>query len=250
MNKLQLINGEYPLKRTTIFVGNFGSGKSEVSVNFTLKLARAKPAGLPLNIVDLDVVNPYFRCREAVEPLEKEGVRVVYPKGQYAWADLPIILPEIKGLLEDTAGLAVLDVGGDDVGARALGSISDWVNKENAEMLFVLNASRPFTGDSDGAMKIMREVAASAKINIGGIVINSHLVHETSAETIFDGIKLGEDVAKQTGLKIRFVSVMQDILKNMDASKIKYPILDMERQLLPPWEFKGPRLGPKRFKLV
>ena len=110
-------------KSILIIVGGYGSGKSEVAVNLSRQLVNAGSA--PVAIADLDIVNPYFRSREASEQLTSLGIRTINPAGGQKYADLPIILPEIKGAIEQRQGVLVLDVGGDDVGARVLSSLSE-----------------------------------------------------------------------------------------------------------------------------
>lgn len=236
--ELKLINGSYPLRPTTIVVGNFGSGKTEVSVNFTLAVA-TQFKDEKVSIVDLDVVNPYFRCREAAEVMEAKGISVVYPKGEYTWADLPIILPEIKGLLTQKDIRLILDVGGDDVGAKALASLADFIPKDSYEMLFVLNPRRPFTGDAKGAMKIMSEIEAVSTLKITGFIVNTHLVDETTPAVILDGVRTARDVSKASGVPIKFISVMRSIISQMSANDIGFPVLPLDRLLLPPWKRIG-----------
>ncbi len=232
---IQLINGVYSLKHITIIVGNFGSGKTEVAVNFALAVAVACPKE-KVAIVDLDVVNPYFRCREAADIMEKQGIAVVYPKGEYAWADLPIILPEIKGLLERKDGKLILDVGGDDIGAKALASLAGWLPKGSFDVLFVLNPNRPFTQDTKGAMKIMKEIEDVSGLSIEGLIVNTHLVDETTPDVIMAGLKIAKDVSKKSNIPIKFAAVMKDLLAKMDGKKIGLPILPLTRCLLPPWK--------------
>jgi hypothetical protein len=234
MKDLKLINGSYAIRPVTIIVGNFGSGKSEVSVN----LAMAMKAALPIekvSIVDLDVVNPYFRCREAADVMEAQGISVVYPKGEFKWADLPIILPEIKGLLERNDVRLLLDVGGDDIGAKALASLADGLAKDSYDMLFVLNPRRPFTHDAKGATKIMGEIEETAGLKLTGLIVNTHLVDETTPDIVTEGLAVARDVSKKSGLSIRFATVMQGVLEKMDASSLGVPVLPLERRLLPPW---------------
>ncbi len=219
----------------TIIVGNFGSGKSEVSVNLAMAM-KAALTNERVTIVDLDVVNPYFRCREAADVMEAQGISVVYPKGEFKWADLPIILPEIKGLLERKEGKLMLDVGGDDIGAKALASLAGWLTKGSYEMLFVLNPRRPFTQDAKGAMKVMGEISEVSGLAISGLIVNTHLVDETTPEVILEGLKVSMDVAKKSGIPIRFVTVMKDILAKMEPKGIGLPVLQLERHLLPPWK--------------
>lgn len=233
---LKLIGGDYSLKRVTIFIGNYGSGKTEVAVNFALALAGKKSN---VSIVDLDVVNPYFRCREAGETLEAAGVETVFPKGEYTWADLPIILPEVKGVLENKDRWVVLDAGGDDVGARVLASLSDSLDISECEVLFVLNISRPFTDHAEGAIKMIEEVGAAGGLPVTGLVINPHLTNETTPEVVYRGVEMAEAVSKKTNIPVRFLSATRDVIKDLDIALISHLILPMERQMLPPWETKG-----------
>lgn len=235
MEELKLINGSYRLSHITIIVGNFGSGKSEVSVNLAMAM-KAAHTNEKVTIVDLDVVNPYFRCREAADIMEAQGVSVVYPKGEFKWADLPIILPEIKGLMERDDVRLLLDVGGDDIGAKALASLADRFKIGSYDMLFVLNPRRPFTQDAKGAMKIMGEISEVSKLAISGLIVNTHLVDETTPDVIMEGMEVSKDVAKKSGIPIKFVTVMKDILAKMEPKSLGLPILQLERRLLPPWK--------------
>ncbi|RKX27885.1 MAG: cobalamin biosynthesis protein CobQ, partial [Candidatus Zixiibacteriota bacterium] len=127
-------------KRVLVVVGGYGSGKSEVSVNLARHLASS--GQLHVAIADLDIVNPYFRSREATEQLEKLGIETLHPKGSQAFADLPIIIPQVKSAIEGYDGVLILDVGGDDAGARVLGSLAGTFPSDDHEVLFVLNANR------------------------------------------------------------------------------------------------------------
>lgn len=238
MEELKLINGSYPLRHITIIVGNFGSGKSEVSVNLAMAM-KAALTNEKVTIVDLDVVNPYFRCREAADVMEKEGINVVYPKGEFRWADLPIILPEIKGLLERKEGKLILDVGGDDIGAKALASLADRLKEGSYDMLFVLNPRRPFTQDAKGAMKIMGEIEETSGLKITGLIVNTHLVDETTPDVIIEGLKIARDVSNGSHIPLKFASVMQNILAQMEPLNLDIPVLPLERRLLPPWKVTG-----------
>jgi hypothetical protein len=238
---LSLINGSYFLHPITIIVGNFGSGKTEVSVNLTLTIKASFPEE-KVTIIDMDVVNPYFRCREAADLMEAHNISVIYPRGEYTWADLPIILPEIKGLLTRKDQRLILDVGGDDIGAKALASLTEWLPKENSEVLFVLNPNRPFTQDAAGAMKIMREISDVSGLPISGLIVNTHLIDETTPETILTGLMTAHDISKKSGIPLRFAAVMKNVLANIDSKKIDTPILSLERHLPPPWK-KGAKFS-------
>lgn len=204
-----------------------------MAVNFAIALAEMSYTST--SIVDLDIVNPYFRCREVSEILEEAGIKVVCPKGEFKWADMPIILPEIKGLLEGGEGYVVLDVGGNDVGARVLASLSGSIDRKGSETLFVLNTSRPFTRDVAGAIKMIGDVAKGGDIEIKGLVVNPHLIDETTPDIIYNGVDVAGEVSEKTGIPIRFVSVMKDLTDGLDIGRIGSPVFPMERRMLPPW---------------
>ena len=187
-----------PADRLVMIVGNYGSGKTEVAVNLCLQLARS---GRRVQIGDLDIVNPYFRCREARALMERHGIRVVVPPGPQAWADLPIILPEIRGLLHPPEGTTtVFDVGGDDVGARALASLRTSLGDGTYELWQVINAKRPFTDTVDGCVAMRRAIEVSSRLSVTGLLANPHLIDETTTETVLDGWRLAQAVSASASL--------------------------------------------------
>ncbi len=228
-----------PCERAVIITGNYGSGKTEVAVNWTLALARWGVA--PLAIADLDVVNPYFRCREAASLMERHGVQVIVPQGEQFHSELPIILPEIKGRLQRTDGVVVLDVGGDDVGARVLHSFAGAIGAH--EMLQVVNAFRPFTDTLDGCLRIQDEIEASSGLAMTGIISNAHLIDETDVDVIARGAELAVRVAERRGLAFRFLTAMQP-LAAAAAARTGLPVLPLERWMVPPWKARPREVGP------
>lgn len=222
-------------KRILIVVGAFGSGKSEVSVNLARYLAES---GSSVAIADLDIVNPYFRSREAAKELDKMGVRSLIPPGDLAGADLPVIIPEIKGAIQRSDGVLILDVGGDDLGATVLRSLEGAFKGTSYEMLLVLNANRPFTATPDGALKALKEIESASRLNMTGIVSNTHLIDDTTSEEVRKGIALSEEVSRVSGLPLVFVCAIESAFEGM--KKIDYPVLTIHRSLLKPWERHSP----------
>jgi len=222
-----------PGDRVIAIVGSYGSGKTELVVNLSLQLARA---GHRIQIADLDIVNPYFRCREARDLMEAHGIRVIVPPGAQAWADLPIILPEIRGMLRPAEGvITIFDVGGDDVGARALASLRTSVADGQYELWQVINAKRPFTDTVEGCIAMRRSIERASRWTVTGLLVNSHLIDETTAETVMDGWRLATAVRERTGLPIRFVAAMDSPADSAALGSIDVPILRLHRHMLPPW---------------
>jgi hypothetical protein len=219
--------------RVIAIVGNYGSGKTELAVNLSLQLANT---GRRVQIADLDIVNPYFRCREARLLMEAHGIRVVVPPGAQVFADLPIILPEIRGMLHPPAGaVSILDVGGDDVGARALASFRSGIAEGEYELWQVINARRPFTDSVAGCLDMRRSIEAASRWTVTGLVVNTHLIDDTTPDVVMDGWQLAAAVSAESSLPIRAVGVMGHVAAGLDAAAIDAPLLRMQRHMLPPW---------------
>jgi hypothetical protein len=232
-------------KGVTLITGNYGSGKTEVAVNLARILACDRK---DITLADLDIVNPYFRCREAARELEDLGVRVIIPREGYFFADLPIILPEIKGAMLEGSGVFIGDVGGDDVGARVLSSFADVFVEGEYELLLVLNANRPFTDTAEGSIKVIGEIEAASRLKVTGIVVNTHLMEDTNCDTIHLGYSLGEAVSKERKLPLRFVTVPADLMEEFADSPFSEIRLPIRRTMLPPWK-RNEKIGPMNFKL-
>ncbi|MFH1012014.1 MAG: cobalamin biosynthesis protein CbiA [bacterium] len=222
-----------PEAKVILFTGNYGSGKTEVAVNYTLWLARE---GHKVKIADLDLVNPYFRCREAREPLEALGVSVIAPTAGFHHSELPILLPEIRGLLEKPDDISILDVGGDDVGARVLAALSDLFGRVSYEMYFVANRNRPFTDTLEGCLRILSEIEQASRLKVSAIVGNTHLMDETTKPMIEEAIEFTAQLARMKGLPVAFVAVERTLLSSGHFDASPFPILPIDRYMLPPWK--------------
>lgn len=243
-----ILDPQTPL-RTVLLVGDYGSGKTEVAVNLALHLAQTIPER-QLTIADLDLVNPYFRCREAREPLQQAGIRVVVPGGGHEHADLPILQPEVKGLLQAPDTLAVLDVGGDQVGSRVLASLAPYADRDRLAFWFVQNANRPFNDTVEGCLATIARIEGASQLRVSGIVANTHLMDETTPQMVSEGVALAEAVAAARGIPVAVVAAMARVLEALGDDPFPYPTLIMRRIMVPPWlRREQPRLGPALFKL-
>ncbi len=227
--------------RCVVLVGDYGSGKTEIAVNLAFDLVARAP-GKSVAIADLDLVNPYFRCREAAEPLEEAGVLVVIPQGGHRFADLPILLPQVKGLLQNDGIWAILDVGGDDVGSRVLAGMADAFHPETHELWFVVNANRPFADTAEGCTNTISRIEHATRLRVSGLVANTHLMDQTTPEMVTEGVILAERVAEQAAVPLRLVAAMEPIA---DHLSVDHPVLRMRRLMAPPWSKRGAvELGP------
>jgi hypothetical protein len=185
--------------------------------------------------VDLDIVNLYFRSRETKDYLEAHGVQVITPQGKWSAADLPAISPAILGVLQNQATHVVFDVGGDDVGATALGRFRKDFIEGQYEMFFVVNTCRPFTRSEEGVIKIFHEVQAASRLKVTALVSNTNLGDETTPEVILEGYRLVSQVAAELNLSIALVGVEVGLVDNINSVLAKDKLLVIKRFMRPPW---------------
>ena len=173
-------------KRLTLFAGHYGSGKTNIAVNYAMLLASE---GKRVCIADLDIVNPYFRTKDSAQELERAGVELVSPRFANSNVDLPALPPESYRPIQDKSLFGVLDIGGDDRGAYALGRFADAIKEEgDYRMAFVVSCYRPLSATVEDAIEIMREIEAAAGIRFTCIVNNSNIGGETTAEVVRDSL--------------------------------------------------------------
>jgi len=221
------------IKGIVIIVGNYGSGKTEVSINLAVNQKRA---GVDVKIADLDLVNPYFRTREARKPLLKLGIEVVVPEEKYLQADLPILSPAVSGLIRHPMELTLIDAGGNDVGATVLAALADSFSNKHVHMLQVVNPFRPFTDTIESCLKIRSEIERASKMTINGIIGNANLIDETSVDDIYNGYDFVKALSVESRLPLEFITASVELLPEIDMGRFSCPVLPIERQLVPPWK--------------
>jgi hypothetical protein len=219
-------------RRVTVFVGHFGSGKTEIALNGALELAAA---GSKVTLADLDVVKPYFRSRSARAILSDAGINLLAPTGANVHADLPIIVPQIRSHLRDDHSRLIMDVGGDDVGARVLGSLSDVIPFDDTDCLLVLNFRRPSTQDPERAAAMVREIEAVGRVPVSGLISNTHLMDETTPEVVLDGYRLALETARLAEAPLVAVTVSADLAEVLAAEELECPVVPLRRIVKPPF---------------
>ena len=194
-------------KRITLFAGHYGSGKTSIAVSYALKLKETCPY---VTVADLDIVNPYFRTKDSEEILREAGVRLISPRFANSNVDLPYLPAEVAAIFGGD-NVSVIDVGGDDSGAIALGQYAPRIESAGYDMLLVLNARRYLTLEPDEAIGIMHEIEAASALRFTGLVNNTNLGHESTAEIVTQARGYVEAVAYKTGLPVVATSYREDL---------------------------------------
>ena len=189
----------------TILIGNYGSGKTEIALNLALDYARE---GKKTALVDLDIVNPYFRSSEHKKLLSDAGAELISPPYALSCVDLPIISAEVSRVFSVPYDDVIFDVGGDAVGATALGRYHEEFarNKESVHAYFVLNTCRPLAGSIDDILKMLDVVSSAARVPLTGIIHNTNLSYESTGALLLSAEPLVCEVERLTGLPVVYTA--------------------------------------------
>ena len=202
-------------KRLTLFAGHYGSGKTNIAVNYALHLAKE---GNPVCIADLDIVNPYFRTKDSAKELAEAGVDLISPQFANTNVDLPALPAEAYRLVTDQKTYGIMDIGGDDRGAYALGRyVPAIVAENNYRMAFVANCYRPLTRTPEDALEVMREIEAACSLEFTCIVGNSNLGTETTPQTVLDSVAYTEALSQLSGLPIWLYTATMEVAKELEG---------------------------------
>ena len=202
-------------KRLTLFAGHYGSGKTNIAVNYALHLAKE---GKDVVIADLDIVNPYFRTKDSASVLEQAGVKLISPQFANTNVDLPALPAEAYRLVQDKDVYGIMDIGGDDRGAYALGRyVPSILEENNYRMVFVANCYRPLTRTPEDAMEVMREIEEACGLRFTDIINNSNLASETTPETVLASMEYMEQLSKLSGLPIFATSAEIGVAEKLEG---------------------------------
>lgn len=210
-------------KRIRLFIGHYGSGKSEVSINYVTRLREIVDGEVAL--ADLDVVNVYFRTREKKDLMKKLGITPIDSSIQTTTLDVPAISAEIMRPLHDSNINYVLDVGGDNVGGRVVGRFAEHFKSDDYDMFFVVNANREKTQTAKEVLGYIDAIEASSKLKVTGLVNNTHLLRETTVKDILKGQEVVKEVSKIKNIPIKYVCCLESLVDKLPA--------DLEGDILP-----------------
>ncbi len=217
------------MKRINIITGHYGSGKTEIAINMALKL---KEDFQNVVICDMDIVNPYFRTNDIRNFLEEKGIRVVASDYASTNIDLPVLPGDILSVFTDKEIHAVLDLGGDDDGAVALGRYHQYLKDEDYDMFFVLNALRPDTSNLEDIKALSQNIEIMSRAKITGLINNTNLSYLSKESHLLESMYFAKEAAKSLGVPLSYVAGTQEMLKNLPSDvKSKAFCLDLFMKL-------------------
>ena len=212
-------------KRTTVFAGHYGSGKTNIAVNYALWL---KTLEQNVSVADLDIVNPYFRTKDSAKVLAQNGIKLISSEYAGSNVDTPALPGEIYSVFDDKSVYSVLDVGGDDRGALALGRyVPHLLEENNYEFLFVINKYRFLTKDAKSTIEVMREIEDASKLRFTAIVNNSNIGEETTKEDVLSSISYANEISSLTGLEIKMTTVKSSLYDSLKDEIINVQPIDL-----------------------
>lgn len=217
-------------KRVTLLAGHYGSGKTNIAVNLALAQKRG---GFEVAVADLDIVNPYYRTKDSEEELNAAGVELISSPFANSNVELPGLPQEIYRIVDDRSHHMVVDIGGDDRGAYALGRLAPRLKEENDyEMCLVLNKYRPLTAAAKDAVAVMKEIEAAADLPFTALINNSNLGAATQPEDVLSSVAYAAEISAETGLPLLLTTVKEEIYEALDGKIADLYPLRLQRQRL------------------
>jgi len=216
-----------------ILTGPFGSGKTELAINLALHLRNAEE---DVSLVDLDVITPYFRIRDAADLLSETGVDVVTVKRELKHMDLPILPQRLVELFTQKECHVVVDLGGDDDGARVISSLKPLLDNRQVRTYFVVNVFRPFNETVEEISRNIERLSSRSRLRFDALVNNTNLGDQSTEKIVALGEKVVSEVSKITGLPVQWTVLSEKLAKRVDISAFKYPVFVIKRFMRVPWE--------------
>lgn len=213
-----------------VLTGNYGSGKTEIALNLALQYARK----MKVTLVDLDIVNPYFRSGEKVQDLKAAGVRMLMPTFALTTVDIPALPAEIQSVFEEPSDLVIFDVGGDDTGAAALGRYypSFMARREQTVVAMVVNCMRPLTENKEDIIDLAERITIRGRLKIDALINNTNLADRTTQDMLEKGGRIVNEVSGALGINNVLTAGQADLLKHLDHEK---GTIEIQRMMVPEW---------------
>lgn len=219
------------MSRIRVFAGHFGSGKTELAINFAKSLA---VQNIKTCLVDIDIVNPYFCVRDLKDELEEMGIRVIAANPHFSNAELMVVPPEVFSVFNDKSRHVIIDVGGDDSGAVILGRYNTYFAQEQYEMFFVVNSNRPFTSNLEDAEEYIKAIEKASRLKVTHLVSNTNMSYETTAEDILKGDKLVKELSEKVNIPYKYTVCRRDLVESV-SGQVSGEILPIDIYMKPTW---------------
>jgi hypothetical protein len=222
---------QHETERLILFTGHFGSGKTELAINYSIILARQ---GQSVTIVDLDIVNPFFRSSEVKDVLNKEGIRLISPNFVGTTVDVPSLPPEIYSVFQNKISKVVFDVGGDDIGATVLGRYHPYFMQEHYRMFYVINTRRPLSSTVEQVIEMLKAIESHSRLKVTDLINNTNLMYETCLGHLLEGQTIVEQISRLLNLPVAYISGISEIIAQL-PEEYSYKGFPLEIYLRPPW---------------
>lgn len=219
------------MSRIKVFTGHFGSGKTELAINFAKSMALQK---IKTCLVDIDIVNPYFCIRDLKNELESVGIRVISSNPHFSNAELMVVPPEVISAFNDKSQSVIIDVGGDDSGAAVLGRYYKYFTEEAYEMYFVVNNNRPLTSNMMETEEYIKAIERASRLKVTHLISNTNMSYETTLEDILKGDKITTELSASLGIPYKYTVCRRD-LSSIIAGKVHGEILPIDIYMRPDW---------------
>ena len=216
------------LKSCVIVCGHYGAGKTNLTVNLALAAAQS---GEAVSVIDMDIVNPYFRTADFQELFREAGIQLIAPIYANTNLDLPVLPPSVGAAIREKTGRLFLDVGGDDDGAVALGGFSALLEERGYSMLYVVNSRRELEPEPGEEAAVLRRIQTASRLKVTHLVNNTNLGPETTSEVLLQSLPYLEEVSKRTGVPVLGAAAEERLTPHLEAEGL----LPVRVYVKPPW---------------
>ncbi|MBU3113814.1 nucleotide-binding protein [Clostridium lacusfryxellense] len=219
------------MSRISIFTGHFGSGKTEIALNYVMDLAKT---GKKVALVDIDIVNPYFCSRHMKDKLEKLGVKLIASSASLMNAELMVIPSNVYAVFNDKSYEVVMDIGGDDQGSLVLRQYNEYLKQESYDMYFVVNNNRPFTSNKEETIEYLRSIERASGLIVTYLISNTNLSYESNTEDIIKGDKIVSEISFELKIPYKYIVCTKDLEESI-KNKVHAQVYSIDIYMKPPW---------------